>query len=263
MAKKNRSTLKRYFREGALPTADQFGDLIDSALNTIDEGFDKSPENGFEIALVGEHEKLISFFKNSAAKEAVWTISYDKGQDRLHISKPGDTSERVPVLLLDPAGKVGINNKTPQWTLDVGGVVSAHGRIGANTAEQKSVPADGRWHTITELLSGCQALEVMAGVGHKGTGKYALMQAVAMNTFNPYGWFFNLFGMKNRIRYHQAYYLSRSNKLKLRWYGKGRNYQLQLRSNCDYGTGIRIRYYITKLWFDAEMRDSWTTESET
>jgi len=77
MAKKNRSTLKRYFRKGALPSEDQFVDLIDSTLNTIDEGFDKTPENGFEISLLGDHPRLISFFKTAAAKDAVWSIDFD------------------------------------------------------------------------------------------------------------------------------------------------------------------------------------------
>lgn len=257
MAKKNRSTLKRYFSEGALPSADQFGDLIDSSLNTIDEGFDKSAENGFEISLIGEHEKLISFFRDNASKQPAWSVSYDKAQERLYFSKPGMEDEPPPVLLLDPSGKVGVNSKEPQWTLDVGGVIGATGRIGANPTGQKTVPADGEWHSITAMLSGCQALEVMAGVGNKGTGRYALMQATALNTFNPSGFFFNFLGCKSSIRCKQAYYLSRTHKLKLRWYGKGRDYQLQIRTNCNYGEGIRIRYYITSLWFDEDMSDSW------
>ena len=41
MAKKNRRSLKNAFREGAQPSADAFADLIDSALNVVDDGFDK------------------------------------------------------------------------------------------------------------------------------------------------------------------------------------------------------------------------------
>ena len=85
MAKKNRSTLKRYFRTGALPSEDHFDDLIDSTLNTIDEGFDKTPENGFEISLVGDHRRLISFFKRGSVRDAVWTIDYDADHDRLSL----------------------------------------------------------------------------------------------------------------------------------------------------------------------------------
>lgn len=196
MAKKNRSTLKRYFREGALPSADQFGDLIDSSLNTIDEGFDKTPENGFEISLVGDHDRLISFFKTSAAKDAVWSINYDKEQDRLLIRRPDAETEIPPAMTFAGDGKVGVNKDNPAYALDVEGVIASHGRVGANPNNQKTVAADGEWHNITGALSGCQALEVMAGVGSKGTGRYALVSAVALNTFNPKGLIFNFLNLK-------------------------------------------------------------------
>ena len=256
MAKKNRSTLKRFFSEGALPSADQFGDLIDSSLNTIDEGFDKTPENGFEISLIGDHDRLISFFRNSAAKQASWTISYDKEQDRLFIRKPDEDVETPPLMTFAGDGKVGVQKKDPAHALDVRGMIASHGRLGANPDGQKTVPADGEWHNITAALSGCHAFEVMAGVGSKGTGKYALMNAVALNTYNPKGLLFNFLNLKKRIKYHQAYYLARGNRMKLRWYADGREYYLQIRSNCDYGDGTQIRYYLTNLWLDEEMNES-------
>ncbi|ALP53849.1 hypothetical protein Tel_12285 [Candidatus Tenderia electrophaga] len=257
MAKKNRSTLKRYFREGALPSADQFGDLIDSALNTIDEGFDRSAENGFEISLVGDHDRLISFFRNSAEQQAAWSVSYDKRRDTLRFIQPGQGEEAGATLVLGPGGRVGVNRDNPQWALDVNGIVAARGRIGVNPGDQTSVPADGRWHNIAGPLRGCQGFEVMAGAGNKGTGKYALMNAVALNTFNPRGWLFNFLNLKKRIKYHQAYYLSRGNRIKLRWLGEGEEYYLQLRTVCDYGAGVRVRYYLTQLWFDDDMSESW------
>lgn len=262
MAKKNRSTLKRYFSEGALPSADQFADLIDSALNTIDEGFDKTPENGFEISLIGDHDRLISFFRNQAGRQAVWSISYDKANDRLLFIRPREEGEAVRVVAFDPRGRLGINKSDPQWSLDVAGVVASEGRIGANPNKQKSVPADGAWHDITDPLSGCQAFEVMAGAGNKGSGMYALMQAVALNAFNPKGPLFNFFRRKNRIKYNQAYYLSRGHKIKLRWHGTTDHYTLQLRTNCDYGDGIMVRYYLTRLWFDEAMTESWDHQSD-
>ncbi|MEN8178872.1 MAG: hypothetical protein ABFS39_09640 [Pseudomonadota bacterium] len=240
--------------------------MIDSALNTVDEGFDKSPENGFEISLIGEHDRLISFFRNYAGKQAVWSISYDKDTDRLLFVKPRQEEKAAPVVALDPRGRLGVNTSEPKWSLDVSGVVAAQGRIGANPDKQKTVPADGEWHNITAPLTGCQAFEVMAGVGNKGTGKYALMQAVALNTFNPRGPVFNFFKRKNRVKYNQAYYLSRGHKIKLRWFGKDDNYHLQMRTNCNYGKNdndkdILIRYYLTQLWFDETMEESWADRS--
>ena len=262
MAKKNRSTLKRYFRRGALPSEDQFGDLIDSSLNTIDEGFDKSPENGFEISLVGDHSRLISFFKNAAVRDAVWSIEYERERDRLLITKPDADAKISPAMSIGGDGRVGVNKSDPAYTLDIGGVICAHGRIGANPDNQKKIAADGRWHNITGALSGCHAIEVMAGVGSKGTGKYALMNALAINAYNPRGWLFNFLNLKKRIRYHQAYYLSRGNRIKLRWFSEGEHYFLQMRTVCAYGGDVKVRYYLTSLWFDQDMSESWEPEGE-
>lgn len=262
MAKKNRSTLKRYFRRGSLPSEDQFNDLIDSALNTIDEGFDKTPENGFEISLTGDHPRLISFFKNTAARDAVWAIEYDRVNERLLIKKPNGDSTKAAAMTFSGDGRVGVNKVDPVHALDVNGVIAAHGRLGANPDNRKTVAADGHWHNITGPLSGCHAFEVMAGVGSKGTGRYALMHAFALNTFNPHGWLFNFLNLKKRIRYQQSYYLSRGNRIKLRWSAEGEHYYLQMRTICAYGGDIKIRYYLTGLWFDEDMSESWQVDGD-
>ncbi len=256
MAKKNRNTLKRYFGKGKLPTEDHFADLIDSSLNMLDEGFERSPKNGVEISLIGQHTRLISFFKSVANRHATWTIKFNHETNRLSLAQVGDDDTDTPVLSLDKAGQVGVNKAAPEYTLDVAGVIGAHGRIGANPDGRKTVPADGQWHDITDTLSGCHAIEVMAGVGSRGTGRYALMKAVAMNAYNPSGFFFNFLNLKKRIHYQQSYYLSRINRIKLRWHTVDNGYRLQLRTNCDFGEGIHVRFYLTELWFDEEMNES-------
>jgi hypothetical protein len=257
MTKRRRSTLKHFFRHGALPSADQFGDLIDSTVNQVDDGFDKTPENGIEISSLGAHDSLISFFRSARSQNALWTIGYDQDQDKL-LFKKLDPSERPrTVLSLSPDGKVGVNRKDPICALDVGGVVRSEGRLGTAPAD-RAVPADGRWHDVTDALTGCHAFEVMAGVGKLKTGRYALMHAIAMNAYNPSGLFFNFLKRKNRIKCHHAYFSDRGNKLQLRWAGRDREYRLQLRSRCNYGEGIFVRYFLTRLWFDEAMEGSWS-----
>jgi hypothetical protein len=279
MAKQNRSTLTGYFRDGTRPSEDHFENLVDSCLNTIDEGFDKSPENGFEVSLIGDHQRLISFFDSGAAKEAVWTIAYQKDHQRLLIEQPSADDKRPPALTFTGDGHIGVNNRNPDHALDVSGVVAAEGRLGANPGDDKTVPADRGWHDIAGPFSGCQAIEVMAGVGKKRSGKYALMRAVAMNTFNPWGRWFNFFGMKNRIKCQHSYYLSRCDRIELRWSDKSaktgdsedskevkvsndakgspREYYLHMRTRSDYGDDVKIRFYLTHLWFDEKMSESW------
>jgi hypothetical protein len=259
MAKRNRDTLKNFFKKGALPSEDQFGDLIDSTVNMVDEGFSKTPQNGLEIASLGEHDTLVSFFQGSDSERPTWTMAHGHDGDNLLFSN-GEDKVASPLLALTPEGRVGVNTGAPEWDLDVKGVIRAEGRIGANPTTETAIPANGKWHDITGPLAGCHAFEVMAGVGKKKSGKYALMHAIAVNTFNPGGFFFNLFNLKKRIRYSQSYYYSLGDKLKLRWHQEGPHYYLQIRTNTDYGEGIRIRYYLTRLWFDEEMRGSWDNE---
>ena len=77
-----------------------------------------------------------------------------------------------------------------------------------------------------------------------------------MNTFNPDGWLFNFLNLKKKIKYHQAYYLMRGNRIKLRWHTEKDGYYLQMRTACNYRDDTRIRYYLTNLWFDEEMSES-------
>ena len=50
MAKTNRKTLKEYFGKGKKPNHTQFADLIDSMLNVVDDGFNKSAERGMLLS---------------------------------------------------------------------------------------------------------------------------------------------------------------------------------------------------------------------
>ena len=54
MAKKNRQTLREKFRRGSMPSQDDFGDLIDSMMNIMDDGIEKSAPEGFKISQLGD-----------------------------------------------------------------------------------------------------------------------------------------------------------------------------------------------------------------
>ena len=266
MAKKNRDTLKSHFRNGSLPSQDEFNDLIDSTLNVIDEGFDKSPADGFQVSQLGDDGRLISFFRNVPVNRLLWFLRLDNKGHLIFGNSNGHTNNFNTLSLANAEsqgkGKIGINldmNQEPAYELDVGGVIKSEGRIGGSLNNQNEVLANGVWHDITGELTGCHAFEIMAGVGgEKRRGRYALMHAFALNTFNPTGPFFNFLNGKKRIKNHQAYYRSRSDKLRLKWFKiseKEHTYCLKLKSNSDYGkdnndNDIHIKYYITRLWFD-------------
>lgn len=298
MSQQSRDTLKSYFAAGRRPSADEFADLVDSTLNIQDEGFSKTPADGLRISSLGANPALMSFYSAaSAGAEAEWVTAFAGGRRQFTISRPaaGD----APVLTLDATDadigedetdwrwavtgerpvrtRVGVNNPEPREALDVGGAIRSYGRIGH---EVGPLLADGLYKPLTGDLRGCHAFEVVAGVGHRNTGRFALMHAIALNTFNPY-WWYNPFGIKRRIVHHHAYYSRPADRLQLRWTSKGpfahdkakRHgadgvYRLEIRTRrnyCDARRSTRgasdpgqvyFRAYVTQLWFD-DLREDW------
>lgn len=266
MAPKNRKTLKHYFRSGAMPTEEHFRNLIDSFLNMKDEGFDRTADHGIRISTLGTSNTLLSFFKSIDGNEPLWSVDMtdddtlvikrhretsiennaapDSASDSAATAQKNTMSKQygTDIFTLSSEGNVGLKTKHPQSSLDVNGVITSIGRQGKNG--DKEIAADGNWHPIIEDLGGCHCFEIMAGVGRQKSGKYALMHAFAINTFND----------KKCIKYHQAHYYSRCNRIRLRWKGTQDNYRLEMKTNCNYGDTIVVRYSITQLWFDPYMK---------
>ncbi len=277
MTSRNRESLKRYFREGALPDEDHFADLIDSMLNMSDEGFRKTVEHGFEVYSPLGHDALISFFRDQDPERPAWRIELGGARDALLVqgrAAPEDADEvangsradgadgaastQAPALLcLEQDRRVGIGTERPQTMLDVAGTVRSRGRQGAFTREH-SVPlrADGTWQDLTDDLDGCQMFEIVAGAGLRGKGRFGLIHAIAANTYNPTLGLFNFLNRKRGIRCTHGYYSRRCDRLQLRWIGtSGRNasYRLQIRTGCDFGPDAMIQAQLTQLWSDAHM----------
>ena len=253
MTTRNRETLRGFFGAGMLPTQDHFGDLIESMLNMDDEGFRKSEENGVEISTLKDHDALISFYRDQDRHKAVWSVAYGGKTEQLVFNSArvaGSTDAPQPVLALDARKRVGIGTDDPQQALHVAGMIACHGRVGRPA---KPALADGNWHDLTETLHGCQAYEVMAGAGLPNNGRFALLHATALNTYNPGFSWLDLFAGRRRIRQQSMWYGRRCDQLELRWSGtSGRDagYTLQVRSKCDYGPGMAIRAMLTRLWVD-------------
>ncbi|TVQ32553.1 MAG: hypothetical protein EA356_13210 [Geminicoccaceae bacterium] len=260
VGRRDRKTLRNYFRGGALPTAEHFGELIDSSVNKVDDGFDKTPADGLKIAWLSA-PNFMSFYRGDVFGPAVWRVSHDPDRDSLQFN-----SERGPTVtsLAIARGRVGVNTPAPTAELDVAGTLRTRGRIGY-PARDRAVPADGEWHPLTDWLTGCQAFEVMAGVGGgPKSGRYALVHAVAMNAFNPQRFWSDWFGRSRPIRTLHAAYGRSGDRLALRWRThptERRSYRLELRSRCRFKGQVFIHSYLTQLWFDPTMAGSTTAEA--
>jgi len=300
----NRNTLKKYFSEGARPTWKQFESLIDSMLNIPDDGFSKTPKNGIQVRPIGDYRRVLSFFGKAQTEDPDWSIGLEPSTGSLnfvgnvHEPPPPPLKERpkgeqaevvrvgihppagwtkpfappfngegiskpdAEVLTLTSGGNVGIRISDPGSRLDVDGTVRSRGRAG----QPGWILADGKWHAITEVLGGCRAFEIVAGVGLAGQkkGRYALLHAFALNTFNPTGFLDWFFPGRRGIRSTDSWYLSRGDRLKLRWTsvdGAPHQYQLEMKSLSSYMAennqrDVRIRFSITELWFDPTMESS-------
>lgn len=293
MSSVSRETLYNLFGEGERPTRDSFRDLIDSSLNLRDEGFDKKPETGLQIRPIGEGSRaLFSFYRSQASHEASWTVGFGEARDQLSIGHgSAGAADGSPAITLDPAGAptplapegsqvlVGIQNTDPRCALDVNGVIGAQGRVGVAPKElggDEKIYADGGYWDVTGELTGCHAYEVVAGVGDPARKRFALLYAIALNTYNPAWWdrlLQNLWTPRRPIRATRAYYSRRCDRLQLRWagaHGGDGPYKLQIRTGCAYAGGpggkgspqqavddeLLVQVYVTRLWFDFAMKGS-------
>lgn len=241
-----REELKKYFRNGNIPSENDFGFLIESMINKQDDGISKDEIDGLLIYKSELSKKLLTFFNHIDETQPFFLIEKDdKDISSLRFrscNNPEETNnEEENSFFFHEGGKLGIGKRSNEnYKLDVKGFVGMEGRIG--TYKSGSVWADGRWHSIIKDLDNCQAFEIVARAGAKGKGKFAMMHAIALSTYGR---------SRSKIRKTRAHYGFFWNKLNLRWKGDSTHkYHLQLRSNCNYGDDARIFYSITKLWGD-------------
>ena len=251
--KLSRRELKERFKAGRMPTEEDFMSLIDSVVNSIDEGFEVNEENGLEIKQKKDNGRLMSFFANLTEHRPQWFMSLrkkaEKGESALNIKTPEMKSEQTAVTIVGSSSdsRVGIGSATPKCELDVNGLVASKGRIGYEN-EKFEVAADGEWHDVTDVLTGCHCFEVVAGVGGKeGDGKFALAHAIAVNTFNSHP----------SVKITQSYSGGRGAKIDIRWKKCEKKYeftlQIRVRHKYDDTGKIKVRYHLTKLWYDTQM----------
>ncbi len=259
-----RKQLEEKFKDGAIPQESDFKDLINSMINKQDDGFSKTDAKGFEIRInKPQSQKFISLYKDPDEPDVFFSIERN-AEGTAVLLKPGEDSDaennadkenpHKNDFLFGKDGKMGIGIKAAdEFKLEVNGFAGMKGRIGtynSNTIYEE-VLADGEWHEITPELDNCNGFEVMARAGIKGTGKFALMHAVAVATFGPKGK-----SSKRGIRRTSTCYGFFWNKLSLRWEGSTHKYQLMIRSNSNYGNNAKIIVKITHLWDDETFADN-------
>lgn len=234
MAKTNRRTLKEYFGKGKKPDSGQFADLIDSMLNIVDDGFNKSAERGLQLSPLDDEGAVMEIRRNILDNEPAWIVALGKGGE-LNIHRGLD--EELSVSLFQD-GRIVLGTKD-KIELEINGTVRADSFTG-NYLKGK-VPANGQWQNIGELEYGCMGYQIEAACGLKGKGRYALAEATAIHCF----------GKHPSIRSSHSWFGSRFNRIQFRWYSEGLNCRLQVRTRSDYGEDVWV-YYCIKRLFDMD-----------
>ncbi|MBS1530509.1 MAG: hypothetical protein JSU01_09390 [Bacteroidetes bacterium] len=241
----SRKKLLDYFKNGKIPSEEHYSHLINSMIHKYEDGFSKDDENGLNIYPEGSYNALVSFYKNISAPVPFFQIAKDKADPdslKMQPAVPPDSDDDpdASAVFFHTSGKVGIGKECDdRYKVDIDGFVGVKGRIG--TYKSGQVKADGVWYPIITGLNNGQAFEIMARTGKVGTGKFAIMHAYALSVFGRKG---------GRIRRTNAYYGFWWNKINLRWTGSSRNYNLEMKTNSNYGDGVIVYYTVTKLWDD-------------
>ena len=245
MALINRQTLKNYFRKGSFAKEKHFVDLIDSALNSVDDGISKTPDHGLKLSPAKETSKLISFFNRITQKDSNYSIDLNSNNSEgLSINK----EDNAAIIKFNKQGHVGINTNSPNYNLEVNGTIGIKTQVGLY--KKGSVPADGNWHYIISDLDGICVLEVTAkAAGRLGGGFYSVAHVIALSAFGGKR-------SKHKIRTTSAYYERYFRSLSFRWIGDMNSFGLQVKTRTNYGISsdskenYKIKYNIINLLED-------------
>ena len=224
MALINRQTLKNYFKKGGFATEKHFNDLIDSSINSVDDGISKTSDHGLKLSPLKKDSKLLSFFKRITQEYSNYSFNLDNNDSEgLSINNYDDST----IIKFNKAGNVGVNTNNPNYNLEVNGTIGIKSQVGLY--KSGDVPADGNWHYIISDLDGISGFEVTAkAAGKVGAGYYSVAPVVALSTFGGRG-------SKHKIKTTTAYYEKYFNRLSFRWVGEMNSYGLQVKTLRNYG----------------------------
>ncbi len=185
MAKRTRDQLKEVFRQYNVPNEEDYHNLLDSAINSEDDGIERPENNPVRIHPEDGEEDILDLYDSTG--KAAWRISLRPDDAN---NEPGfnlattDTSSRLFVRNLD--GYVGIGNKLPNARLHVNGSF----RLSDTTkvdAISNSTPINGNNSTVQAERDDTTLLTAKAIMDHIDNMLVGTVSAHATDAVPP-GW---------------------------------------------------------------------------
>lgn len=238
MPLQNRATLKTFFEQGSRPTAGNFADLIDSVYNKLEDKLITDDESGTlgTAALAPFFSKTSTALKDRPNLFAIFENNSETG----YVAKHALSKAPLFSVKAQPLANGTLSDTSCEFTVN-GTVISTSrkGNYNDPNVNPDTILANGQWHKILTKLDGLNLFEVTASAsGPKGQGEYAILHAVALSAFG---------NSKSEIVSQQARYKGLFKKMDLRWTGTTNDYNLEIRTNSNFGEGVKIKYNLIKL----------------
>jgi hypothetical protein len=174
--KKSRAALKTYFVKNAIPTEQQFAQLIDSAISQRDDGLVKLAGDPLCIEAAGDDtsfKKALNFYSRFADADPAWTISLRPR------STPGDPlTGRAGLSINDASGNSCLAIDAETKNVGVG-VIKPGERLEVDGRVKAGKMVIGTW----PHYGGVDGFVGVATLDHNELGNYALLQQGKQDEF--------------------------------------------------------------------------------
>lgn len=216
MERKDRQTLKGYFKKGNVPTEEEFATLIDSVPNIAEDGQAERTADGWAF-YPKQGGTLRLTLHGAQGKPSAWTVLLAKGNTLTVENARGET-----VMQLGQDKTVSL----PGWE-------EKEGEGGTDPAPQPGesveVEADGQWHDILTVESGETGIYELTLLLHdadKGIVKETRATAACLSS------------VERLLTSPKKHWWGWSGSMKLRWLERDKKVFLQARSKRDREAGV-------------------------
>lgn len=226
MERRNRNTLKSYFRKGDVPTEEQFAELIDSVPNIVEDGQAVCTQEGWAFHPKAGGKMRVTLHE-AEEKTAVWTLALTPGKGLAINNEAGET-----LLELKQDRRIVLKALIEK---EEGGDGPERDPENYRTEE-----ADKQWKDLIEITDGKDTSHVYTVIAiyrdsNLGTCRLTRATAICLNPIEQW------------VESPRRHWWGWSGRIRLRWQTDGGRSVLQIRSTRNSRSG-KIYCRVTELF---------------